>query len=53
MVNITEPSLIKNEVSLPIKIVSGGIFDGKQDLYDDWDIPNPLGIYARSKYMGD
>jgi len=32
MVNITEPSLIKNEVSLPIKIVSGGIFDGKQVL---------------------
>lgn len=32
MVNITEPSLIKNEVSLPIKIVSNGTFDGKQVL---------------------
>ena len=30
-----------------------GIFDGKKELYDDWDMPNPLGVYARSKYMGE
>ena len=22
-------------------------------MYDDWDMPNPLGVYARSKYMGE
>lgn len=34
-------------------ISTAGIFDGKKDLYDDWDMPNPLGHYARSKYMGE
>ena len=24
-----------------------------ENLYDDWDLPNPLGTYARSKYMGE
>jgi dTDP-4-dehydrorhamnose reductase len=45
---------IANQVNIPLLYIStAGIFDGKQDLYDDWDIPNPLGIYARSKYMGE
>ena len=30
-----------------------GIFDGKKEVYDDWDIPNPQGLYARSKYAGE
>jgi len=34
-------------------ISTAGIFDGEKDLYDDWDMPNPLGVYARSKYMGE
>jgi dTDP-4-dehydrorhamnose reductase len=34
-------------------ISTAGIFDGKKQLYDDWDQPNPLGVYARSKYMGE
>ena len=45
---------IANELDIPLLYIStAGIFDGKQDLYDDWDIPNPLGVYARSKYMGE
>ncbi len=45
---------IANELSIPILYIStAGIFDGKKELYDDWDIPNPLGVYARSKYMGE
>ena len=24
-----------------------------RNYYDDWDVPNPLGVYARSKYMGE
>lgn len=45
---------IANKLDIPLLYIStAGIFDGKQDLYDDWDLPNPLGVYARSKYMGE
>jgi dTDP-4-dehydrorhamnose reductase len=45
---------IANQLDIPLLYIStAGIFDGKKDLYDDWDIPNPLGVYARSKYMGE
>ncbi len=45
---------IANELDIPLLYVStAGIFDGKKELYDDWDLPNPLGVYARSKYMGE
>jgi dTDP-4-dehydrorhamnose reductase len=45
---------IANELNIPLLYIStAGIFDGKKELYDDWDIPNPLGVYARSKYMGE
>jgi len=45
---------IANELNIPLLYIStAGIFDGEKDLYDDWDIPNPLGVYARSKYMGE
>jgi dTDP-4-dehydrorhamnose reductase len=43
-----------NELNIPVLYIStAGIFDGKKELYDDWDQPNPLGVYARSKYMGE
>jgi dTDP-4-dehydrorhamnose reductase len=45
---------IANTLNIPLLYIStAGIFDGKKDLYDDWDMPNPLGHYARSKYMGE
>jgi len=45
---------IANECDIPLLYIStAGIFDGKKEYYDDWDIPNPLGVYARSKYMGE
>ena len=45
---------IANELSIPILYIStAGIFDGGKDIYDDWDVPNPLGHYARSKYAGE
>jgi dTDP-4-dehydrorhamnose reductase len=45
---------IANELDIPLLYIStAGIFDGGQDTYDDWDRPNPLGHYARSKYMGE
>jgi dTDP-4-dehydrorhamnose reductase len=45
---------IANALDIPLLYIStAGIFDGAKDLYDDWDMPNPLGHYARSKYMGE
>ena len=45
---------IANGLNIPLLYIStAGIFDGKKELYDDWDLPNPLGHYARSKYMGE
>lgn len=45
---------IANELSIPLLYIStAGIYDGRQEEYDDWDQPNPLGHYARSKYMGE
>lgn len=45
---------IANNLNIPLLYIStAGIFDGKKELYDDWDQPNPLGVYARSKYMGE
>ena len=46
--------LIANKLNIPLLYIStAGIFDGKKEFYDDWDLPNPLGTYARSKYMGE
>jgi dTDP-4-dehydrorhamnose reductase len=45
---------IANELKIPLLYIStAGIFDGNKELYDDWDMPNPLGHYARSKYAGE
>ena len=45
---------IANELNIPILYIStAGIYDGAKPLYDDWDQPNPLGHYARSKYAAE
>lgn len=45
---------IANSLNIPLLYIStAGIFDGMKDHYDDWDQPNPLGVYGRSKYMGE
>lgn len=45
---------IANALDIPLLYIStAGIFDGGKDTYDDWDVPNPLGHYARSKYAGE
>jgi dTDP-4-dehydrorhamnose reductase len=45
---------IANEMDIPLLYIStAGIFDGSQLEYDDWDMPKPLGHYARSKYAGE
>ena len=53
-IGVENATIIANNLDIPIVYIStAGIFDGKKDLYDDWDIPNPLGHYARSKYNGE
>ncbi len=45
---------IANYLDIPLLYIStAGIFDGQMPVYDDWATPNPLGVYARSKYMGE
>ncbi|BDX39587.1 NAD(P)-dependent oxidoreductase [Tenuifilaceae bacterium CYCD] len=45
---------LSNKLNIPLLYIStAGIFDGNKEFYDDWDMPNPLGVYARSKYMGE
>jgi dTDP-4-dehydrorhamnose reductase len=45
---------LANELSIPLVYIStAGIFDGSKGIYDDWDIPNPICHYARSKYAGE
>jgi len=36
-----------------VYISTAGIFGGEKDVYTDYDTPNPLGSYARSKYYGE
>ena len=45
---------IANELSIPVLYIStAGIFEGNKGLYDESDIPNPIGHYAKSKYLGE
>ncbi len=45
---------IANDLDIPLLYIgTAGIFDGRQEVYDDWDAPNPLGAYARAKWAGE
>ncbi|MEE9336673.1 MAG: NAD(P)-dependent oxidoreductase [Methylococcaceae bacterium] len=47
-------ALIANRLDVPLIYVStAGIVDGKQDVYNDFGVHNPLSIYAKSKYEGE
>lgn len=51
---VEHAATLANAHGIPLVYIStAGIFDGEKMLYDDWDQPNPLGVYARSKYMGE
>lgn len=42
------------KLDIPLLYIStAGIFDGQKDQYHDWDIPNPLCVYASTKYQGE
>lgn len=52
--SVENAATIANELNVPLVYIStAGIFNGQKDLYDDWDQPDPLGVYARSKYLGE
>ena len=45
---------IANELNIPILYIStAGIFNGKKDIYDEKDTPDPIGHYAKSKYLAE
>jgi dTDP-4-dehydrorhamnose reductase len=53
-ISVENACYIANELNIPLLYIStAGIFDGNKSFYDDWDLPNPLGHYARSKYAGE
>jgi dTDP-4-dehydrorhamnose reductase len=53
-ISVENATLISNELDIPLVYIStAGIFDGQKDIYDDWDQPNPLCVYARTKYLGE
>ena len=52
--SVEHAATLANAHGVPMVYIStAGIFDGQQLTYDDWAQPNPLGIYARSKYLGE
>lgn len=53
-ISVENAVYISNKLNIPLLYIStAGIFDGKKVSYDDWDSPNPLGVYGRSKYLGE
>tara|TARA_B100000886_G_scaffold339401_2_gene304774 strand:- start:699 stop:1592 length:894 start_codon:yes stop_codon:yes gene_type:complete len=45
---------ISNSLSIPLLYIStAGIFSGEKEYFDENDTPNPLGHYAKSKYLGE
>jgi len=53
-ISVESAVFIANELKIPLLYIStAGIFNGEKELYDDWDDPDPLGVYARSKYQGE
>jgi dTDP-4-dehydrorhamnose reductase len=53
-ISVENAVYIANELNIPLLFIStAGIFDGSKEEYDDWDQPNPLCHYARSKYAAE
>ena len=46
--------LIASQLDIPLVYIgTAGIFNGKQDEYNDFEEPDPLCCYARAKYYGE
>jgi dTDP-4-dehydrorhamnose reductase len=47
-------ALVAGELDVPhLYISTAGIFGGEKEFFNDFDTPNPLSIYAKSKYAGE
>ncbi|MBI5391754.1 NAD(P)-dependent oxidoreductase [Candidatus Woesearchaeota archaeon] len=47
-------ALLAKEFDIPMVYIStAGIFDGQKDQYHDYDTPNPLSHYGKSKYYAE
>ena len=47
-------ALISKKLSAThVYVSTAGIFDGKQEYYNDFEKPNPMSVYAKSKYYGE
>lgn len=45
---------LANELNIPLLYIStAGIYDGSKDFFTEYDSPNPLGHYAKSKYYAE
>ena len=52
--SVENSTYISNMLDIPILYIStAGIFDGSKDVFDETDIPKPMGHYAKSKYDGE
>lgn len=52
--SVENAAVLAQAHAIPLVYIStAGIFDGEKELYDDWDQPRPLGVYARAKYLGE
>ena len=46
--------LVASQLDVPyVYISTAGIFDGERDVYNDFHAPNPLSVYAQSKFYGE
>jgi dTDP-4-dehydrorhamnose reductase len=53
-ISVETATQIANKHNIPLLYIStAGIFGGEKDFYDDWDHPNPLSHYGRSKYEAE
>lgn len=45
---------ISNKLDIPILYIgTAGIFSGNKEFFTENDMPQPLGVYAKSKYLGE
>ncbi|MFL3050317.1 MAG: SDR family oxidoreductase [Candidatus Neomarinimicrobiota bacterium] len=52
--SVENATSISNELKIPLLFIStAGIFNGEKELYNDWDKPDPIGQYAKSKYLSE
>jgi dTDP-4-dehydrorhamnose reductase len=47
-------ALLASQLDVPLIYIStAGIFGGEKEFFNDFDTPNPLSVYAKSKYAGE